>query len=126
MPIDKHYYIVDITEHTGKDLPPSAEEDSEDRFQGVLGELSTKEAIEDKDEEDIVSHPSHYTYGSKFEIIEIVEEITKQYPPELAFAVGNVIKYVSRAEHKNGKQDIEKSLWYLQRVLDKWDDAHER
>lgn len=82
------------------------------------------ESISDEYEEDIVNKPSHYTFSDKFEIIDVVEEITSQYPPELAFAIGNAVKYISRAPHKNGKQDIEKSLWYIQRVLDKWDKAH--
>ena len=80
---------------------------SEDKFQGVIG--------------DMVNKPSHYTFSDKFEIIDVVEEITKQYPPHLAFAIGNAIKYIARSQHKNGKQDIEKSIWYLQRVLDKYD-----
>lgn len=80
---------------------------SEDKFQGVIG--------------DMVNQPSHYTFSDKFEIIDVVEEITKQYPPHLAFAIGNAIKYIARSQHKNGKQDISKSIWYLQRVLDKYD-----
>ena len=80
---------------------------SEDKFQGVIG--------------DMVNKPSHYTFSDKFEIIDVVEEITKQYPPHLAFAIGNAVKYIARSQHKNGKQDIEKSIWYLQRVLDKYD-----
>lgn len=80
---------------------------SEDKFQGVIG--------------DMVNKPSHYTFSDKFEIIDVVEEITEQYPPHLAFAIGNAVKYIARSQHKNGKQDIEKSIWYLQRVLDKYD-----
>lgn len=150
VPTNKIYYIVDITEYTGRDLPSKdadysvegfkkltmprhkneqieiasqlAEEDSEDRFQGILGEQSIKEVIEDKDEEDKVNQPSHYTFSDKFEIIDVVEEITSQYPPHLAFAIGNAVKYIARSQHKNGKQDIEKSIWYLQRVLEKYDE----
>ncbi len=80
---------------------------SEDKFQGVIG--------------DMVNQPSHYTFSDKFEVIDVVEEITKQYPPHLAFAIGNAVKYIARSQHKNGKQDIKKSIWYLQRVLDKYD-----
>lgn len=80
---------------------------SEDKFQGIIG--------------DMVNKPSHYTFSDKFEIIDVVEEVTRQYPPHLAFAIGNAIKYIARSQHKNGKQDIEKSIWYLQRVLDKYD-----
>lgn len=121
VPTNKNYYIVDITEYTGKDLPPLAEEDSEVRFQGILGEQSIKEAIEDKGEEDVVSNPSHYTYAN-IEIIDIVEQITSQYPSDVAFAIGNVIKYVSRAPHKNKSEDLNKAMWYLQRAIEKYDE----
>lgn len=69
---------------------------------------------------DSVNHPSHYTYGD-IEIIDFIEQVTAQYPPELAFAIGSAIKYIARANHKNGKEDIDKARWYLQRVFDKWD-----
>ncbi|EHJ08414.1 hypothetical protein SS7213T_03975 [Staphylococcus simiae CCM 7213 = CCUG 51256] len=71
-------------------------------------------------EKDNVNQPEHYTYGN-IEIIDVIEQITKEYPPELAFAVGNAIKYLARANHKNGKEDIAKAKWYVQRVFDKWE-----
>ncbi|COE55267.1 gp29 [Streptococcus pneumoniae] len=69
---------------------------------------------------DMINKPPHYTYGD-IEIIDFIEQVTAQYPPELAFAIGSAIKYIARANHKNGKEDIEKAKWYLQRVFDKWD-----
>ena len=69
---------------------------------------------------DMVKQPPHYTYGD-IEIIDFIEQVTAQYPPELAFAIGSAIKYIARANHKNGKEDIDKARWYLQRVFDKWD-----
>ncbi|MBE7320252.1 DUF3310 domain-containing protein [Staphylococcus epidermidis] len=71
--------------------------------------------------DDKVSHPSHYTYGD-IEIIDFIEQVTKDYKPELAFAIGNAIKYISRANRKNGKEDLEKARWYLNRAFDKWED----
>ena len=70
---------------------------------------------------DSVNRPSHYTYGD-IETIDFIEQVTAQYPPEIAFALGNAIKYLSRAPHKNGKEDINKAKWYLQRVFDKWEE----
>lgn len=71
--------------------------------------------------DDKVSHPTHYTYGD-IEIIDFIEQVTKDYKPELAFAIGNAIKYISRANRKNGKEDLDKARWYLNRAFEKWED----
>ena len=34
------------------------------------------------------------------------------------FTIGNVIKYVSRYENKNGLEDLKKAQWYLSHVID--------
>ncbi|MCG1815343.1 DUF3310 domain-containing protein [Staphylococcus epidermidis] len=70
--------------------------------------------------DDKVSHPSHYTYG-EIEVIDFIEQVTKDYKPELAFAIGNAIKYISRANRKNGKEDLDKARWYLNRAFEKWE-----
>lgn len=71
--------------------------------------------------DDKVSHPTHYTYGD-IEIIDFIEQVTKDYKPELAFAIGNAIKYISRANRKNGKEDLDKARWYLNRAFEKWEE----
>lgn len=70
--------------------------------------------------DDKVSHPTHYTYG-EIEIIDFIEQVTRDYKPELAFAIGNAIKYISRANRKNGKEDLDKARWYLNRAFEKWE-----
>lgn len=57
--------------------------------------------------QDNVKQPAHYTYGD-IEIIDFIEQVTAQYPPQLAFAIGNAIKYLSRAPLKNGHEDLGK------------------
>lgn len=69
---------------------------------------------------DKVNHPSHYTYGD-IEVVDFIEQVTKDYKPELAFAIGNAIKYISRANRKNGKEDLDKARWYLNRAFEKWE-----
>jgi hypothetical protein len=60
---------------------------------------------------DPVNHPAHYKYGG-IETIDFIEA------KELGYNLGNVVKYVTRADHKgNRKQDLEKAIWYLQREL---------
>lgn len=66
---------------------------------------------EDKDKpkgNDPVNHPKHYTFG-KFEVIEVVEDW------KLDFSLGNAVKYIARAQHKNNElEDLKKAAWYLQ------------
>lgn len=58
-----------------------------------------------------VDHPAHYNTG-KFEVIDVIEDW------KLNFNLGNVVKYISRADHK-GKalEDLKKAAWYLQREI---------
>lgn len=71
-----------------------------------------------------VNHPNHYQ--GKIEVIDYIEEYSKNYPKALIFDFGNVIKYVSRAPRKNGKEDLEKARWYLDRLIEKWDECQNR
>jgi hypothetical protein len=68
---------------------------------------------------DPVKRPAHYRTG-EVEAIDIIEQITRDYPPELAYMVGNVLKYVIRAPHK-GKlsEDLAKADWYLRRATNR-------
>ena len=77
--------------------------------------------VDMQEEQDVVNKPKHYTYGD-IEVIDYIEQVTKDYKPELAFAIGNAIKYISRANHKNGKEDLDKARWYLNRAFEKWED----
>ena len=79
------------------------------------GNEGTKKTLDDK-----VNHPSHYTYGD-MEVIDYCDQVCKQYPPELAPYVFNAIKYLSRANHKGGREDIGKAKYYVQRLFDKWE-----
>nr|WP_181299856.1 DUF3310 domain-containing protein [Staphylococcus pasteuri] len=87
----------------------------------VVVELPFSKKLDESIEVDMINQPPHYTYGD-IEIIDFIEQVTAQYPPELAFAIGSAIKYIARANHKNGKEDIDKAKWYLQRVFDKWNE----
>ncbi len=58
-----------------------------------------------------VNHPSHYCQG-KFEVIDVIEDW------ELNFHLGNTVKYIARAPHKqNPLEDLKKAAWYLQREI---------
>ena len=60
----------------------------------------------------MVSHPDHYQSG-KYEVIDIIEEFTKDLSGIEAVDTGNAIKYILRWHKKNGKQDVKKAIWYL-------------
>ena len=91
-------------------------DDSYDFYSLPNGNEGTKKTLDDK-----VSHPTQYTYGD-IEIIDFIEQVTKGYKPELAFAIGNAIKYISRANRKNGREDLDKARWYLNRAFEKWEE----
>jgi hypothetical protein len=59
---------------------------------------------------DPINSPAHYTWLGGIEVIDITEH--------LGFCLGNVVKYVCRADHK-GKpiEDLEKAQWYLAREI---------
>lgn len=90
-------------------------DDSYDFYSLANGNEETQKTLDDK-----VNHPSHYTYGD-IEVVDFIEQVTKDYKPELAFAIGNAIKYISRANRKNGKEDLDKARWYLNRAYEKWE-----
>ncbi|WP_204256088.1 DUF3310 domain-containing protein [Staphylococcus sp. GDB8P47P] len=68
----------------------------------------------------MVNSPSHYNYGD-VEVIDYCDQVCKTYPPQLAPYVFNAIKYLSRANYKNGQEDINKAKYYVQRLFDMWD-----
>ena len=62
---------------------------------------------------DNVNHPAHYKVGG----IETIDFIDAK---QLGYNLGNVIKYVSRADHKDNKvEDLKKAQWYLNREISK-------
>ena len=40
---------------------------------------------------------------------------------DLSYREANVVKYVCRHKNKNGKQDIEKAIHYLEMILEDYD-----
>lgn len=76
-----------------------------------------KEGIKDIKTENIendpVNHPSHYTDGN-IEVMDYIED------KGFNFALGNAVKYISRAGKKDKNktiQDLEKAEWYLNREI---------
>lgn len=63
------------------------------------------------DRDDNVNHPAHYKAGG-IETIDFIEA------KSLNYHLGNVVKYITRADHKgNRKEDLLKAQWYLNREI---------
>ena len=66
----------------------------------------------------MVSHPPHYQSKSGLEVIDVIAAFTEELNGIEATDTGNVIKYICRWKQKNGIQDLEKCLWYIQHLID--------
>lgn len=58
---------------------------------------------------DSVNHPSHYNIG-KYEVIDVIDDWG------LDFELGNAVKYIARAGHKDSSktiEDLEKAVFYI-------------
>jgi DNA repair exonuclease SbcCD ATPase subunit len=71
-------------------------------------------------EDKMVSHPDHYQSG-KYEVIDIIDEFTKDLSGTEAVCTANAIKYILRWKKKNGVQDVKKAIWYLTHLVEHLD-----
>jgi len=64
--------------------------------------------------DDKIDSPSHYKLdGIDIETIEIIKAICNQYNGFSAKCIGDVLKYLIRAQKKNGLEDLKKARKYL-------------
>lgn len=61
-------------------------------------------------------HPEHYAY-SKYECIEVLRDVLGEEGFK-EFCRGNVFKYLWRYNHKNGKEDLLKAKYYLEKLIE--------
>jgi hypothetical protein len=62
--------------------------------------------------DDLVNHPSHYTFG-RFEVIDVLQDWFPYNP-----LLWQVVKYVARARYKgNMLQDLKKAQFYLNKAI---------
>lgn len=64
---------------------------------------------------DNVNNPQHYTKGG----IETLDFIKAKLSREgyAGFLQANIIKYITRYEHKNGVEDLKKAEFYLRELI---------
>lgn len=68
---------------------------------------------------DYVNHPPHYTQSDAkcpncMRPIECIDVVRHR-----DFSTGNAIKYLWRYKDKNGVQDLQKAVWYINDLIEK-------
>lgn len=66
----------------------------------------------------MVSHPAHYMSETGLEVIDVLEAFTSDLKGIEAVDTANALKYLCRWSKKNGIQDLEKAMWYIQHLID--------
>ena len=85
----------------------------------AIGEETSSENKVEKLEKEVpmndnVHSPKHYMIpGCNFESRHLADAIVEGMPNPLCTRIWNVVKYLVRAEKKNGKEDYEKAVEYL-------------
>ena len=83
---------------------------------GCKQTITSPQNVEDTEfkrlKNDPVNHPSHYiSHPSGVECIQVTEHMN--------FNVGNAVKYLWRADLKNGLEDLRKARWYVDREIER-------
>ena len=93
---------------TGKMLMEGIE-----RLQAATRFAEAQHVTMEEPKADNVNHPAHYKVGG-IETIDFIEA------KGLSYHLGNVVKYIARADSKgNRKEDLLKAQWYLNREIAK-------
>lgn len=72
--------------------------------------------LEDPIEPDMVNHPEHYQGAGGMEVIDVIEAFTDDLYGIEAVCQGNAIKYLLRWFKKNGIEDLDKLVWYINKL----------
>ena len=80
-----------------------------------MKDLFDEPEIQSKDNNDMVNHPVHYTMG-KIECIDAIESAISHLSGMEAYCLGNIMKYLWRYKQKNGKEDLKKAAWYMNKL----------
>lgn len=70
--------------------------------------------------------PNHYKLnikGQEFEVMDVVDAVVEGMEAKKACRIMNILKYVCRAEKKNGLEDYKKARTYLDMLIGGKDDA---
>ena len=67
-------------------------------------------------------NPEHYK-GGEVECIDAIRAAVVGKPGFEGYLVGSAIKYLWRYEMKGGVQDVRKSRWFVERLIDELGDG---
>jgi tRNA(His) 5'-end guanylyltransferase len=80
---------------------------------------------------DTVSKPKHYMLFEEHgvEVRDVIERLVEKgmngnWVPETPLFISDyvqMLQYVMRFTHKNGKEDLEKARWYLDKMIEAYD-----
>ena len=73
-----------------------------------------KETKKVKTKKDMVNHPPHYNQAG-IEALDAILAATNEGSEY--YLQGNILKYVWRYRYKNGSEDLEKALFYLEKMI---------
>lgn len=65
-----------------------------------------------------VEHPQHYQLSIDLEVFDVINLVLSNdfIKNEESFYLGNVLKYLFRADKKNGLEDYKKALYYFGKI----------
>ena len=92
--------------------------DPDEPRQGIYFEQTQEGELKEKPKPDMVNHPPHYTKGG-IECIDAIEAAVAGLEGPEAVYTAHALRYTWRWKHKNGLEDVEKAIWYLQRLADR-------
>lgn len=98
--------------------PSYAEEQLEHALKKSSYSNTSNTVNREEQKPDMVNHPPHYTQGN-IECIDVIKYINKKLRMEgyEGYCLGNFIKYIWRCNFKNGWEDINKAIFYLDELL---------
>lgn len=102
-----------LYERPNRPPSPPVRLSADETLKRLAANENLKRLQEVSNHKDDINHPSHYTQGT-IEVIDYIED------KKLGYRLGNVVKYVSRAGHKDDAiKDLKKARWYLNREIAK-------
>ena len=112
--------VIDEMSNTITDLMLSENASEEEIAEAIIDSMRVLDGEKGRyyvDTKDVmVNHPKHYQLPNGMEAIDIMSAVTDDMSGIEAIDTGNALKYIMRWKKKNGLQDIEKAIWYLQHL----------
>lgn len=97
--------------YTDKEIDEEPCANCQNNFVAGTPEFDEHKLLWEQQEHNPVTNPPHYTQGN----IQCIDAMESAFGKEAVatWCKLNAFKYIWRAEHKNGMEDIDKAIWYL-------------